>query len=370
MPPRRGRRAGRPGAGILAVFAGVRLSGVVAIATLTGSWLLAVLWASVVSTVYLPQLAQPWNPPRPGPLGRFALRLFLAWWAGCLTGWILGPLALLVGKLAGAPLHSTVLVATVLSALAGLRAQWPHPRLVRRTVPVPGLPATFDGYRILHLTDVHCGPWTPPARVRDWVSRINALEPDLVAVTGDLITHGTEYVDAVASALGGLRARDGVFASMGNHDYFTDGEAFAHRLDRAGLAVLRNRGRSIARGDDRVYVAGVDDTWTRRDSVPDALAARPAGAPTVLLAHDPALFLEAAAHGVELVLSGHTHGGQIAMPGLSRKLNLARLMSPFTVGVYRYGRSTLYVNRGAGTTGPPIRLGAPAEIAMLTLRAA
>jgi predicted MPP superfamily phosphohydrolase len=295
---------------------------------------------------------------------------FFTWWAACLSGWYLGPIVLIVGKLAGMTWWNVVLLATLLSLAAGVRGVWPHPRVVRRTVVIPGLPPAFDKYRVVHLSDVHCGPWTPAARVRRWVARINALDPDLVAVTGDLITTGSAYVVPVSEALGALRARDGVFACMGNHDYFTDGEAFARSLDRAGLAVLRNRGLSIARDGSSIYVAGVDDTWTKRADLDAALVGRPADTATLLLAHDPLMFPEAAARGVELTLSGHTHGGQLAVPGFVRTLNLARLASTFTVGLYRDGRSTLYVSRGAGTTGPPIRLGAPSEIAVITLRAA
>jgi uncharacterized protein len=112
---------------------------------------------------------------------------------------------------------------------------------------------------------------------------------------------------------------------------------------------LRNRGVVVQRGAARLYVAGVDDTWTSRDDLDRALRDRPEGAPTVLLAHDPDLFPQAHARGVELTLSGHTH---------------------WTAGLYRQGRSWLYVNRGVGTTGPPARLGAPPELAVITLRRA
>jgi uncharacterized protein len=355
---------------VWALFLSVQLSGVAALAILTGSLGLALALPAALSAVYVPQLQQPWHPPRPSPLGRVALLIFFSWWAACLSGWLLGPLALLGGKLVGLPWRGRVLAGALLSLVAGVRALWPRPRLVRRTLTIPGLPAALHGFRLVHLTDVHCGPWTPAARVRRWVRRINALDADLVAVTGDLISTGSDYVPAVSEALGGLRARAGVYACMGNHDYFTDGEAFVRVLDGAGLTVLRNRGSLIERAGARLYVAGVDDTWTNRADVEAALRARPPEVPTLLLAHDPLLFLEAAAHGVELTLSGHTHGGQFAVPGLARKLNLARLASPFTTGLYRAGRSLLYVSRGAGTTGPPIRLGAPAEIALLTLRAA
>jgi predicted MPP superfamily phosphohydrolase len=132
--------------------------------------------------------------------------------------------------------------------------------------------------------------------------------------------------------------------------------------------VLRNRGLELRRDGAAIYLAGVDDTWSHRHDLPRALAARPPGMPAVLLAHDPVLFPEAASQGVDLVLSGHTHGGQVAVPLLARKLNLARLITRFTSGLYKSGNSTLYVNRGLGTTGPPVRLAVAPEIAVLTLR--
>ena len=140
-------------------------------------------------------------------------------------------------------------------------------------------------------------------------------------------------------------------------------------LERNGLTVLRNRGVVLQRGAGRLYVAGVDDTWTSRHDLRRALADRPEGVPTVLLAHDPNLFPQIVERGVELTLSGHTHGGQLAVPGV-RRLSLARFISPWTLGLYQRGRSWLYVNRGAGTTGPPVRLGAPAELSVITLRRA
>jgi len=348
---------------------GVQVPGIAALRALFG-WPLALLLPALLTLPYLPMMAHPWHPPAPRPAQRQALLVFFSWWAACLSGWLLLPLALLVGRLVGLSAHVSLLAGGGLSLLSGVRAVWHRPRVVRTTLEIPGLPAAFENYQVVHLSDVHCGPWTPPLRVRDWVERINALGADLVAVTGDLITTGSEYVPAVSQALGGLRARDGVFACMGNHDYFTDGEAFARALEHAGLEVLRNRGQSIERDGERLYVAGADDTWTSRADVAAALDARPPEAPTLLLAHDPMLFPEAAAAGVELTLSGHTHGGQFAVPVFHRRLNLARFTSLFTVGLYRTGRSILHVSRGAGTTGPPIRLGAPAEISVLTLRAA
>ncbi len=228
-------------------------------------------------------------------------------------------------------------------------------RIVRRDVTIAALPPAPDGYRIVQLSDSHCGPFASGRRVASWVASANRLEADLVAVTGDLIASGSTFVPVVAHALGALRGRDGVFACMGNHDYFTEGASMADALSDNGLAVLRNQGVAIERGGERLYVAGIDDTWTGRDDLDQTLAGRPTGVPTVLLAHDPALFPGAAARGVELTLSGHTHGGQLGVPFFARRWNLARghrraWRAASTAGE---GASTLYVNHGLGTTGVP-----------------
>src|SRR5262249_21297126 len=135
--------------------------------------------------------------------------------------------------------------------------------------------------------------FAPERRVADWVRRANQQDVDLVVVTGDLIAHGNDYIDAVARALGGLRARDGVIACMGNHDYFGDAERLVAALEAAGIRVLRNCWHRIARGGDGLIVAGVDDSWIGRADVAAALARRPAGEFTLLLAHDPDLFVQA-----------------------------------------------------------------------------
>lgn len=235
-------------------------------------------------------------------------------------------------------------------------------------VTIDGLHASFDGYRIAHLSDLHIGATTPQSWGEGWARTANALSPDMAVVTGDLVTSGTEFHEDVAAVIGALRAKDGVFVSMGNHDYFGDGEPLVRAIEARGPRVLRNAGVSIRRGDNELYLAGIDDTWTRRDDMPLALSGRPEGAPVVLLAHDPERFREAAKQGVALVLAGHTHGGQIAVPFLSRRLSLSHLTHDFHAGLYHRGRSTLYVHPGLGTTGPPIRIGVAPAVVILTLR--
>jgi predicted MPP superfamily phosphohydrolase len=295
---------------------------------------------------------------------------FFIWWTLSLLFTVLSPLGWLVHALGHLPADSVREATLALAGLGTLAGLSGRPRVNHHDVSIAGLPASFDGYRIAQISDLHCGPFASGARVDRWVARVNELDADLVAVTGDLIASGSAFVPVVAASLGKLRGRDGVYACMGNHDYFTDGEEMVRALERAGLDVLRNRGVELRRAEETLYLAGVDDTWTHRNDLTRALAERPPGTPAVLLAHDPALFPEAAAHRVDLTLSGHTHGGQIGVPFLTKRFNLARLMTPFTTGIYRDGSSILYVNRGLGATGLPVRLAVPPEIAVITLRRA
>jgi len=238
----------------------------------------------------------------------------------------------------------------------------------RVEVPIENLDASLDGYRIVHLSDLHIGALTPKSWGERWVRAANRLGADLAVITGDMVTSGTAFHHDIASVVAGLRARDGTVVSMGNHDYFGgDGEPLMSLLREAGVRLLRNEGFVLR---DALWVAGIDDTWTRRHNLGAALADRPDGMPTLLLSHDPDEFRSASRHGVDLVLSGHTHGGQVAFPLLARHVNLSRLSHQYHLGLYRRGKSTLYVHPGLGTTGPPIRLGVAPAIVEITLRRA
>jgi predicted MPP superfamily phosphohydrolase len=347
---------------------GVQAPALAALVYLTGHTGLVVLGAALLTAPFLSGLGNPWELRPRSALHLYGLLWpFFAWWTICAVFIGLAVLALPVAALAIVTLKQALTAALGLALLGGLRALSRRPRIIRQEIPVAGLPPAFEGYRIVQLSDIHCGPFTPARRVTRWVDRANGLGGDLVAVTGDLITSGRDYTQAVADCLGRLRAPDGVYACMGNHDYFTDGEAFVRMLEGQGLILLRNRGLQLQRGGQHIYLAGVDDTWTGRANLGRALHDRDPKTPVVLLAHDPALFARAAKHGVALTLSGHTHGGQVAFPLNPRRWNLARFMTPFTTGRYQIGPSFLYVNRGLGTTGPPVRLGVRPEITVFTL---
>jgi uncharacterized protein len=282
----------------------------------------------------------------------------------------------LVAAARGAPVHLPMVwyMGSYLSGLVvcgyGILVRRRWFRVVEREVRVAGLDGRFDGLRIAQLSDLHIGALTPKSWGLSWSRAANRRAADLAVVTGDMVTSGTEFHGDVAEVVGALKGKYGVFVSMGNHDYFGEGEPLISMLRERGVRVLRNEGVAIERSGATLWLAGIDDTWSRRDDLALALRGRPDGATTVLLAHDPGSFDEAADLGVELVLSGHTHGGQIAVPFLSRAISLANLAHRFRVGFYRRGRSTLHVHPGLGTTGPPLRLGVAPEVTILVLRAA
>lgn len=320
------------------------------------------------------------------PIARWKLHLveepFYVHWCATVVGaplFLVGALVIIARHLLGASGSITaqlgdLAVATYLAALAlsfygvMVRRRWVRVRTL--SISVPGLGVAFDGYRIAQLSDLHIGGLGPRRHAERWVARVNALDVDLVALTGDYVTSGTAFHHDIAAALTPLRARDGVVAVMGNHDYFGDGEPMMSLLRGGGVTVLCNEHRTVARGDDRLVIVGVDDTYTRRADIERALAGRDEGLPVVALAHDPQLFRELARRGVALVLSGHTHWGQLALPFVAERVNLSRLSYRYHAGLYTSGASTLYVHPGLGTTGPPVRLGAPPEITVLCLRRA
>lgn len=342
---------------------------------------IGLLWGVAGVVLFVVRIRASVPDRRSGSALRAAMDIpfFIHW---CAAVWTLIPsvvatlVAPLVSLIRGTPFELPLGV-YMWSYLSGLvvcgygilvRRRWY--RVVERDVFVPGLAPGLDGTRIAHLSDLHIGGLTPRAWGLEWARAANLREPDLTVVTGDLITSGNEFHDDVAAVVSELRAKMAVVVSMGNHDYFGDGEALAQTLRRSGVTLLRNDGVALARNGSSVWVAAIDDTWTRRDDIPMAMRSRPEGATTILLAHDPRSFDAAADAGAEIVLSGHTHGGQIAMPFAARAINLAMFAYPYRLGFYRRGRSVLYVHPGLGTTGPPMRLGVAPEVTILVLKSA
>ncbi|MFD7572880.1 metallophosphoesterase [Streptomyces sp. NPDC059810] len=237
------------------------------------------------------------------------------------------------------------------------------PRVKRVTVPLAKIPRAVHGYRIAVVSDIHLGPILGRAHTQRIVDTINSTQPDLIAVVGDLVDGTVENLGSAAEPLARLRARHGSFFVTGNHEYFSGADAWVDHVRELGLRPLRNERVEVAAGFD---LAGVDDIAGESEGQgPDfgrALGDRDRARAAVLLAHQPVVVHDAVRHGVDLQLSGHTHGGQL-WPGNY----LAELANPTVAGLERYGDTQLYVSRGAGAWGPPVRVGAPSDITIVEL---
>ncbi len=249
-------------------------------------------------------------------------------------------------------------------------------RVDRISLPLRGATESLEALRIAHVTDLHIGPLLRAERLRGFVQRINRLEPDLVVITGDLFDFDPAYVDAGCIELGKLKGRLGVYAVLGNHDVYTGIDAVVEGLrSHTSIRLLRDEWERVEVAGDGAALAivGIDDPgqgWTEREAESSALErlAReiPADLPRLLLAHRPSYFTHASQLGFPLVLSGHTHGGQVALP-FANHLNLSRMISDRTRGIFRNGAGTLYVSRGLGMAGLPLRINCPREIALIRL---
>ena len=286
--------------------------------------------------------------------------------------WLLGGTALAdpgesggAAGAAGARALSVSLLA-LCAAAAGLSSAMRDPTIVHRVIRLSSWPHELDGFRIVQISDVHLGPLLRRSFAERVVELANALEPDLIALTGDLADGDPEQLRHDVAPFGRLRARHGAFFVTGNHDHYSGVKGWVEAVEALGLRVLRNQRVTIDDGTAAFDLAGVDDHrggWSdTTEDLPAALAGRTPGRALVLLAHDPATFPAAAEAGVELQLSGHTHGGQI-WPFRY----LVRLATPYVAGLYRKGASQLYVSRGTGFWGPPMRLFSPAEITEISL---
>lgn len=252
------------------------------------------------------------------------------------------------------------------------------PVLERATIRIPGLPRSFAGLRILHLSDLHHSTIVPRALIERAVAMGLAERPDLVALTGDFVSterlqpgSGIAYAEPCAEALTAAASVPlGAFAVLGNHDYDTDPERVATSLATRGIRVLADENVLLERGGEHLRLAGVADLWRapgRDAAVARALEGAREDEPVIALAHNPDQFPELAAAGVSLTLSGHTHGGQVRLPGWGPLWVPSRFGARYAQGLVTEGGASLYVTRGVGTLGLPLRFACPAEVTILEL---
>ena len=247
--------------------------------------------------------------------------------------------------------------------------------VTRQRIRLPRLPQAFDGFRIAQLSDFHISPFMTAGQIRRFSEITNDLKPDLVALTGDFLTWDAGAQAEVVQALAPLRAPYGIFGCLGNHEVYTrTQDSITRLLGTAGIRVLRHTTTSIQSNGESLNLIGVDfqgchecPTFPPQDYLRGVEPLVLPDTVNILLSHNPESFDRAAQLGIDLSLAGHTHGGQLALESVHRGFNLSRLSYTYTRGWYEKPGGQLYVNRGIGTIGFPIRLGARPEITVLEL---
>lgn len=245
----------------------------------------------------------------------------------------------------------------------------PDPEVTETDIHIRRLGERYDGLRIVHLTDIHHSLYTPLEDVERAVKMTNHLQPDMIVLTGDYVTFSPTYIWPVAQVLGRLRARLGVFAVLGNHDFQVDADEMTRALEGHRIKVLRNSHFALASGRDRLWMVGVDDLWWSADDLEAAMRHVPPHDPKILLCHNPVGIHMAAEQRIDLVLSGHTHGGQVRLPVVGGLYTRSKLGKRFIAGWNRLDGTQIYVSRGIGKVLVPLRVNCPPEIACLNLRA-
>ncbi|HEU5260726.1 MAG TPA: metallophosphoesterase [Gemmatimonadales bacterium] len=261
----------------------------------------------------------------------------------------------------------------VVERLAAPFVRWDRARLETPEVAVPirGLPLEFAGYRIALVADLHHGPVVPAAWLERVAERAAALEPDLVVLGGDFVSHARSDLEGLEPVLARFRAPDGVVAVLGNHDHWVGAEAVAAAVERAGVTMLVNQRRMLWRKSAALAVAGVDDFTHGAIRLDEALGGVRPDVPRVLISHNPDLieYLPAGLR-VDVMLSGHTHNGQLHIPLVGPLTVPSQFGSRYLQGLKRVGDTWLYVSAGVGTAPIAIRWGNPPELPVINLERA
>ncbi|HUF02598.1 MAG TPA: metallophosphoesterase [Aridibacter sp.] len=237
------------------------------------------------------------------------------------------------------------------------------------SIELEKLPKKLDGFRVVHLSDIHHSPLTDLGHIESAIEIANGLEPDMFVLTGDYVSHQKEYVEPVAEVLGRLESKHGSYACLGNHDHWTDPDLVTQRLDAHGIKVLVNSGFRFTARDVSFWLCGVDDHMVKRTNLKAALSGSFPDEMKMLLAHNPVIVRQAARKGVDVMFSGHTHGGQVKIRDKDKErkpLTRRRLSS----GLHRRKGTQIYITRGIGTVVLPVRYQCPPEISLIELRAA
>jgi len=261
-----------------------------------------------------------------------------------------------------------VIVAVMAVTLFGVLNARRTARVVERDIALRNLPAALEGFSIVQLSDIHVGPTIKQGYIDAIVKRVNELSPDLVVITGDLVDGSVADLTGDIAPLAQVSARHGVYVVTGNHEYYSGADSWIAEFERLGMKVLLNRHVQLEHSGARLVLAGIADYSaelfrpSHRSDPVAALAGAPNDVPRILLAHQPRSAKAALEVGCDLQLSGHTHGGQF-WPWM----HFVRWQQPWVAGLQRVGEMQIYISRGTGYWGPPLRFGAPSEITRIRL---
>jgi uncharacterized protein len=273
---------------------------------------------------------------------------------------------------------SAVVAAPFVAGAYGLFYGRLNLEITRQRIRLARLPNAFAGFRIAQLSDIHIGPFMTEEQIRKYVRIVNDLKPDLIALTGDFVTWDASTQRAVVNALASLHAPFGIFGCLGNHEAWSHTEASITRMfQQVGIRILRRENVEVSTHGESFNLIGVDFETSRHmgpgnekfvlrylEGVESLVAP---GMVNILMSHNPDTFDRAEEMGIDLSLAGHTHGGQVALEFVSPEIAPSRLATPYVAGWFQKPGGQLYVNRGIGTIGPPIRIGAPPEITVYEL---
>jgi len=265
------------------------------------------------------------------------------------------------------------MVASGLAAAGGYRyvtrieTEWLAVERVAIPLPLEPSQPALEGFKIVLMSDFHLYPFTQIDLVRKAVALANGLRPDLVALTGDYVLERAEAIFDLIPVLAQIEAKYGLFAVLGNHDYWTNAGIVRLGLEEAGIHILSNTGVALGVGKGRLHVAGLDDGWSGQPDLQSALSDLPGDVPAILLMHEPDFADDLSQDGrVFLQLSGHSHGGQVRLPGIGALL-LPRYGQRYDQGLYRVRDMWVYTTRGIGVVGPPVRFRCRPEVTEITL---
>jgi uncharacterized protein len=311
----------------------------------------------------------------PGWVYAFGRGLSLVWMMNCCGCAILYPFVRWLSRksVAHSPERRKLLQASysIPAAMIGYGAVIERDRFQLKEVdiPVPGLPKSLHGLRIVQLTDIHMGTFLSERELERVVGLANETKAHLSIMTGDLISKVGDPLDACLRQLSRIKADAGMIGCLGNHEIYASAEAYTEEQGaRLGIDFLRNRSRKLVFDGHALHFAGVDyQSKSRGPYLQDAERLAVPGEMNILLSHNPDVFRISPQKGFQLTLSGHTHGGQIAVEYLNPHLNVASFVTPYVAGYYHEREGSLYVSRGIGTIGVPARIGVPPEVTLIRL---